>query len=261
MRMVPLRRELDIEIFTIVKILSKLFEMLKNTFSSLFRNPVNHNSSEKFDFFNGFCEKLSKKEENQQLSLLRKFYRIKKIWKFMNKNVGIATGVGIAIIAGVIIFQVSQTMWEQVSVEEYYEKGEFPKHLISKFAELGFFGVNIPTEYGCSGMSNIAYGLILHELERGDSGLRSFASVQGALVMYPIHAFGSSEQKVKWLSDLGKGIKIGCFGLTESNFGSNPGGMATTCKRDGNEWIINGSKMWITGAGYADWFFVLAYTD
>ena len=137
-------------------------------------------------------------------------------------------------------------------INEHYEKGTFPLELIPKLGDLCLLGSSLPVESGGAGVTNIAYGLILHELERGDSGLRSFASVQGALVMYPIHAFGSSEQKVKWLSDLGKGIKIGCFGLTESNFGSNPGGMATTCKRDGNEWIINGSKMWITNGSIAD---------
>ena len=137
-------------------------------------------------------------------------------------------------------------------INEHYEKGTFPLELIPKLGDLGLLGSSLPVESGGAGVTNIAYGLILHELERGDSGLRSFASVQGALVMYPIHAFGSSEQKVKWLSDLGKGIKIGCFGLTESNFGSNPGGMATTCKKDGNEWIINGSKMWITNGSIAD---------
>ena len=137
-------------------------------------------------------------------------------------------------------------------INEHYEKGTFPLELIPKLGDLGLLGSSLPVESGGAGVTNIAYGLILHELERGDSGLRSFASVEGALVMYPIHAFGSSEQKVKWLSDLGKGIKIGCFGLTESNFGSNPGGMATTCKKDGNEWIINGSKMWITNGSIAD---------
>ena len=137
-------------------------------------------------------------------------------------------------------------------INEHYEKGTFPLELIPKLGDLGLLGSSLPVESGGAGVTNIAYGLILHELERGDSGLRSFASVQGALVMYPIHAFGSSEQRVKWLSDLGKGIKIGCFGLTESNFGSNPGGMATTCKKDGNEWIINGSKMWITNGSIAD---------
>lgn len=153
---------------------------------------------------------------------------------------------------------IQQTAFDFVKTEflplinEHYEKGTFPLELIPKLGDLGLLGSSLPVESGGAGVTNIAYGLILHELERGDSGLRSFASVQGALVMYPIHAFGSSEQKVKWLSDLGKGIKIGCFGLTESNFGSNPGGMATTCKRDGNEWIINGSKMWITNGSIAD---------
>ena len=98
----------------------------------------------------------------------------------------------------------------------------------------------------------MAYGLVLHELERGDSGLRSFSSVQGALVMYPIHAYGSDEQKAKWLPDLGAGTKIGCFGLTEPNFGSNVGGMTTCCKQDGDDWIINGNKMWITNGSVAD---------
>jgi len=117
---------------------------------------------------------------------------------------------------------------------------------------LGFMGSALPEESGGAGVSNVAYGLILHELERGDSGLRSFASVQGALVMYPIHAYGSDEQKAKWLPGLGAGTKIGCFGLTEPNFGSNPGGMATRCKKDGDGWIINGNKMWITNGTLAD---------
>ncbi len=137
-------------------------------------------------------------------------------------------------------------------VNEHYEKATFPMELVSKLGDLGFMGSSLPEESGGSGVSNVAYGLILHELERGDSGLRSFASVQGALVMYPIHAYGSNEQKVKWLSELGAGTKIGCFGLTEPNFGSNPGGMATRCKRDGNDWIINGNKMWITNGSLAD---------
>ena len=115
-------------------------------------------------------------------------------------------------------------------IEEYYEKGKFPEHLISKFGELGFFGVNIPEKYGCGGMSNIAYGLICQELERADSGIRSFASVQGSLVMYPIYAYGNEEQKEYWLPLLAKGDKIGCFGLTEPNFGSNPSGMLTRAK-------------------------------
>ena len=137
-------------------------------------------------------------------------------------------------------------------INEHFEKGTFPLEIATKLGELGFMGSALPEESGGAGVSNVAYGLILHELERGDSGLRSFASVQGSLVMYPIHAYGSNEQKEKWLPGLGAGELIGCFGLTESNFGSNPGGMATTAKRDGDEWIINGSKMWITNGSLAD---------
>ncbi len=137
-------------------------------------------------------------------------------------------------------------------VNEHYENGTFPMEIISKLGELGFMGSSLPEKSGGSGISNVAYGLILHELERGDTGLRSFASVQGSLVMYPIHAFGSDDQKKKWLSDLGLGKKIGCFGLTEPNFGSNPGGMATRCVRDKDDWIINGNKMWITNGTLAD---------
>ena len=137
-------------------------------------------------------------------------------------------------------------------IKEHYENGTFPIEIINNLGELGFMGSSLPESSGGSGISNIAYGLILHELEKGDSGLRSFASVQGALVMYPIHAFGSNEQKSKWLKALGSGQKIGCFGLTEPNFGSNPGMMATRCKKDGDNWIINGNKMWITNGTLAD---------
>ena len=137
-------------------------------------------------------------------------------------------------------------------INEHFEKGTFPLEIATKLGELGFMGSALPEESGGAGVSNVAYGLILHELERGDSGLRSFASVQGSLVMYPIHAYGSDEQKEKWLPGLGAGELIGCFGLTESNFGSNPGGMVTTAKKDGDEWIINGSKMWITNGSLAD---------
>ena len=137
-------------------------------------------------------------------------------------------------------------------INEHFDKGTFPLEIATKLGELGFMGSALPEESGGAGVSNVAYGLILHELERGDSGLRSFASVQGSLVMYPIHAYGSDEQKEKWLPGLGAGELIGCFGLTESNFGSNPGGMATTAKKDGDEWIINGSKMWITNGSLAD---------
>ena len=137
-------------------------------------------------------------------------------------------------------------------ISEHYENGTFPMQLIPKLGELGFMGSSLPEESGGAGVSNVAYGLILHELERGDSGLRSFASVQGSLVMYPIHAYGSDDQKAKWLPGLGAGNLIGCFGLTEPNFGSNPGGMTTRCKRDGDNWIINGNKMWITNGSLAD---------
>ena len=146
-------------------------------------------------------------------------------------------------------------------IEGYYEKGEFPEHLIPKFGELGFFGVNIPEKYGCGGMSNIAYGLICQELERADSGIRSFASVQGSLVMYPIYAYGSEEQKMKWLPQLAKGEKIGCFGLTEPNFGSNPSGMLTNAKKINDGYTLNGSKMWITNGTIADIAIVWAKDD
>ena len=146
-------------------------------------------------------------------------------------------------------------------IEEFYEKGEFPKHLISKFGELGFFGVNLPEKYGCSGMSNIAYGLICQELERADSGIRSFASVQGSLVMYPIFAYGNEEQKMKWLPQLAKGEKIGCFGLTEPNFGSNPSGMLTKATKVDGGFRLNGSKMWITNGSISDIAIVWAKDD
>ena len=137
-------------------------------------------------------------------------------------------------------------------INEHYEKGTFPTEIATQLGELGFMGSSLPEESGGAGVSNVAYGLILHELERGDSGLRSFVSVQGALVMYPIHSYGSDEQKQKWLPGLGSGDLIGCFGLTEANFGSNPGGMVTKAVRDGDDWIINGSKMWITNGSIAD---------
>ena len=149
---------------------------------------------------------------------------------------------------------IQQTAYDFVQTEfmpvinEHYENGTFPMELAQKLGDLGFMGSPLPEESGGAGVSNVAYGLILHELERGDSGLRSFASVQGSLVMYPIHAYGSDKQKEKWLPRLGSGDAIGCFGLTESNFGSNPGGMVTRASKDGDDWIINGSKMWITRA-------------
>ncbi|MFN0166842.1 MAG: acyl-CoA dehydrogenase family protein [Bryobacteraceae bacterium] len=132
-----------------------------------------------------------------------------------------------------------------------YRDAAFPGHLSSEMAELGFFGANLEG-YGCAGMTNVEYGLIMQELERGDSGLRSFASVQGALVMYPILSFGSEEQKERWLPQLQSGKAIGCFGLTEPDFGSNPSGMRTTARPDGSHWILNGEKTWITNGTLAD---------
>ena len=136
-------------------------------------------------------------------------------------------------------------------IGDAYIQGKFPKQLIKGMAELGMYGANLPEEYGCAGVNNVAYGLIMQELERGDSGIRSFASVQGALVMYPIYAFGSEEQKKKWLPRLAKGEEIGCFGLTEPDFGSNPGGMITTAKETKEGWLLNGAKMWITNGSQA----------
>jgi glutaryl-CoA dehydrogenase len=136
-------------------------------------------------------------------------------------------------------------------IEQCNREGRFPKELIPAMGELGFFGANLKG-YGCAGMSNVEYGLVTQELERGDSGIRSFVSVQSALVMYPIYAFGSDEQKNEWLPKLAKGEAIGCFGLTEPDFGSNPGGMRTRAKQDGNDYILNGEKMWITSGSIAD---------
>jgi len=136
-------------------------------------------------------------------------------------------------------------------IGQAYLDGRFPRQLIPGMAELGLLGANLPEEYGCAGLNNVAYGLIMQELERGDSGIRSFASVQGALVMYPIHAFGSEEQKRRWLPALAAGTDIGCFGLTEPDYGSNPGGMITTARQADGGWVINGSKMWITNGSQA----------
>ena len=136
-------------------------------------------------------------------------------------------------------------------IGDHYVQGKFPLHLAPKMAELGLFGANLPEEYGCAGLNHVAYGLIMQELERGDSGVRSFASVQGALVMYPIYAFGSEEQKRRWLPRLASGETIGCFGLTEPDFGSNPGGMITTARELADGWVLNGAKMWITNGSTA----------
>jgi glutaryl-CoA dehydrogenase len=136
-------------------------------------------------------------------------------------------------------------------IEPCFREGRFPLELVPEMGKLGFFGANL-AGYGCAEMSNVEYGLVMQELERGDSGFRSFVSVQSALVMYPIYAFGSEEQKNTWLPALRSGEKLGCFGLTEPGFGSNPGGMTTTARRQGDEYILNGEKMWITSGNIAD---------
>lgn len=146
-------------------------------------------------------------------------------------------------------------------IEGHYQAGTFPKELIPKLGELGVFGITLPEEYGCANLNNIAYGLVMQELERGDSGLRSFASVQSSLVMYPIFTFGSDSQKNKWLPKLASGEKIGCFGLTEPDFGSNPGGMITTAKKVNGGYILNGAKMWITNGSISDIAVVWAKLD
>ncbi len=145
-------------------------------------------------------------------------------------------------------------------IGEAYIAGKFPKQLIPGMAELGLFGANLPEEYGCAGLNNVAYGLIMQELERGDSGVRSFASVQGALVMYPIYAFGSDAQKKTWLPQMASGKVIGCFGLTEPDYGSNPAGMITVAKETADGWVLNGAKMWITNGSTAHAAIVWAKT-
>jgi glutaryl-CoA dehydrogenase len=146
-------------------------------------------------------------------------------------------------------------------IEEHYERATFPMELIPEMAALGVLGANLPTEYGCAGLGEVAYGLAMQELERGDSGLRSFASVQGALVMYPIYEYGSDEQKSYWLPKLAAGEKIGCFGLTEPDFGSNPGGMVTRAEKVSDGYVLNGAKMWITNGTIADIAVVWAKLD
>lgn len=147
-------------------------------------------------------------------------------------------------------------------IGDCYVEGRFPRELIAEMGENGYFGANLPEEYGCAGLNNVMYGLIMQELERGDSGIRSFASVQGALVMYPIYAFGSEEQKKHWLPQMAMGTKIGCFGLTEPDFGSNPAGMITRARKQSDgTWILNGAKMWITNGSTADVAIVWAKTE
>ncbi len=146
-------------------------------------------------------------------------------------------------------------------IEHHNRNSTYPSDTIKPMAELGVFGANLPEEYGCAGMNNVAYGLIMQELERGDSGVRSFASVQGSLVMYPIYEFGSEEHRRHWLPKLATGEKIGCFGLTEPDFGSDPGGMITRAVKDGKQYVLNGAKMWITNGTVADVAVVWAKLD
>jgi glutaryl-CoA dehydrogenase len=145
-------------------------------------------------------------------------------------------------------------------IEQCHRDATFPMDLVPAMGELNLFGATID-DYGLPGLNNVAYGLIMQELERGDSGLRSFVSVQSALVMYPIYAFGSQEQKDRWIPPLASGESIGCFGLTEPDFGSNPGGMRTTARRDGDHWVLNGAKQWITNGSLAEVAVVWAQTD
>ena len=145
-------------------------------------------------------------------------------------------------------------------IGEAYIERKFPKQLIPELGELGVYGANLPEKYGCAGLNNVSYGLIMQELERGDSGIRSFVSVQGALVMYPIFAFGSEEHRTEWLPKLATGEAIGCFGLTEPDYGSDPGGMITPAKQTSDGWLLNGGKMWITNGSMADVAIIWAQT-
>jgi glutaryl-CoA dehydrogenase len=145
-------------------------------------------------------------------------------------------------------------------IRDSFRDARFPRELVPEMGRLGFFGANLEG-YGCAGMNNVEYGLVMQELERGDSGVRSFASVQGALVMYPILTYGSEEQKQRWLPKLQSGETLGCFGLTEPGFGSNPAGMLTKARREGSCWVINGEKTWITNGSVADIAIVWARTE
>src|SRR6201992_726458 len=146
-------------------------------------------------------------------------------------------------------------------IGDAFDQARFPAELVPEIAALGLLGATLPEEYGCAGMNAVSYGLICQELERGDSGLRSFASVQSTLCMYPIYAYGSEEQRTRWLPDMAAGKVIGCFGLTEPHGGSDPANMKTNAKKDGGDWIINGAKMWITNGNLANIAIVWAMTD
>src|SRR5687768_1006382 len=146
-------------------------------------------------------------------------------------------------------------------IGDAFDQGRFPKELIPEIAALGLLGSSLPVEYGCAGMNAVSYGLICQELERGDSGIRSFVSVQSSLCMYPIYAYGSEEQRKRWLPGMARGEIIGCFGLTESHGGSDPAAMKTHAKKDGGDWVVNGSKMWITNGGMSHIAVVWANTD
>jgi len=146
-------------------------------------------------------------------------------------------------------------------IGDAFDQARFPKELVEEIAGLGLLGSSLPEEYGCAGLNAVSYGLICQELERGDSGIRSFVSVQSSLCMYPIYAYGSEEQRRRWLPDMAAGKVIGCFGLTEPHGGSDPANMKTHARKDGGDWVINGSKMWITNGNLADIAIVWAQTD
>ena len=146
-------------------------------------------------------------------------------------------------------------------IGDCFDQGRFPTELIPEMADLGLLGSSLPVEYGCAGMNGVSYGLVCQELERGDSGIRSFASVQSSLCMYPIYAYGSEEQRKRWLPDMAAGNVIGCFGLTEPHGGSDPANMKTNAKKDGADWVLNGAKMWITNGNLANIAIVWAQTE